>query len=479
MVQNYAEILEDVLTKEHGLVKFFGKINFPFSEKQQAEKILFEALNIIVAENVKTHNDQLLLNEKKKDHGEQDNNANEEEVVEEMCMSDYDEFTDRYQKMDNDKKWELTTGKIVEDGLYEFWMKCKYEHLSHSFIVDPNDHNYIVENVFTLEELNEIKEYKYKKLPDMPIDLLKYLNSFRKYNTQDLRKLVLETQSWDMPFNRDTHFDFDWIRNSIYNLLREYEAKNLEKGHLELWYLIHIWCFIDRCFESIDGVEAVRQENKKKYESKTFCNCINKAKDYGRRADFLICHISTEYACSEVGKIFDGENGTKLLKERGKKTPKMMKDIFDNLCIAMGMKEEKIRRLQSIGFVHANLMVALLRLDSPEGYICRVSRTKMFGIPAKVDEFGFKAIHVIMLAWKAKMVVRNMIDLVKQNDATEFDEEKELKELQNGCESLQHLLHLPPDDSQTPPLPSPKQDTAYLTHCSNTPQKRIRITNER
>ena len=47
------EILEDILTKEHGLVKFFGKINFPFSEKQQAEKILFKALNIIVAENGK------------------------------------------------------------------------------------------------------------------------------------------------------------------------------------------------------------------------------------------------------------------------------------------------------------------------------------------------------------------------------------------------------------------------------------------
>ncbi|CAG8743322.1 14133_t:CDS:2, partial [Funneliformis mosseae] len=67
-------------------------------------------------------------------------------------------------------------------------------------------------NVFTLKELNEIKEYKYKKLPDMPTDLLRYLNSFRKYNTRGLRKAVFETQSW----------------------LREYEAKNLEKDHLEL-----------------------------------------------------------------------------------------------------------------------------------------------------------------------------------------------------------------------------------------------------
>ncbi|CAJ0630513.1 14762_t:CDS:2 [Entrophospora sp. SA101] len=226
----------------------FWEINFPFSEKKQAERILFETLNIIVTESgkqtpkarfwendrlqneqVNTRNDQLLLTEKKKQHfiqvesniveqhfiasdkllsvhkvykyteksdqenvekdvGEQDDNANDDEVVEEMQNSDYDKFTERYQKMDNDKKWKLTTGKIVEDSLYEFGMRHKYEH-------------------------------------------------FRKYNTRDLRKAVFETQSWDMTFN-------------------QYEAKNLEKGHLELWYLIHIWCF-----ESIDGVEALTHPN--------------------------------------------------------------------------------------------------------------------------------------------------------------------------------------------------------------------------
>ncbi|CAG8650503.1 3069_t:CDS:1, partial [Funneliformis mosseae] len=46
----YAELLEVILAKEYGHTKVFRKINFPFSEKQQAEKILFEALNIIVTE---------------------------------------------------------------------------------------------------------------------------------------------------------------------------------------------------------------------------------------------------------------------------------------------------------------------------------------------------------------------------------------------------------------------------------------------
>ncbi|CAG8684505.1 15583_t:CDS:2, partial [Funneliformis mosseae] len=489
--QSYAELLEVILAKGYGLTKFFGKINFPFSEKQQAEKILSEALKIIVTEGgeqaskafyildkfdahinsndvksfwedvrlqneqVKTRSNQLILTEKKKqqfiqvesnivdqhfiasdkllsehmeyistaedsnqedvknDYGKQDDNANNKEVVEEMQNTDYENFT---------------------------------ESLCHSFIVDPNDYNYIVESVFTLEELNEIKEHKYEKLPNMPTDLLRYLNSFRKYNTRDLRKAVFETQSWNMPFNRDTHFDFDWVQNSIYNLLREYEAKNLERDHLELWYLIHIWCFIDRCFECIDGVEAscsVASSARRNMNRMVSAIVSIKRKVMGRRADILIRYISTEYACSEVGKIFDGENGTKLLKERGKKTPKMMKDIFDNLCMAVGMKEEKIRKLQSVGFVHANLMVVLLRMDSPEGFVCRVNRTRMIGIPAKVEEFGSKAIHVIMLAWKAKMVVRNMIDLVEQNDAIELNEEEELEELQNCCEFPQHRLRLP------------------------------------
>ncbi|SRR6266542_1193170 len=40
---------------------------------------------------------------------------------------DYDDFTEKYCKMDDNKKWVLTTGTVVEDALYEFGMKCVYE----------------------------------------------------------------------------------------------------------------------------------------------------------------------------------------------------------------------------------------------------------------------------------------------------------------------------------------------------------------
>lgn len=41
--------------------------------------------------------------------------------------------------------------------------------------------------------------------------------------------------------------------------IREYETDSLKKGgHLEGWLLSHVWLFIDKAFENIEGVEAIR-----------------------------------------------------------------------------------------------------------------------------------------------------------------------------------------------------------------------------
>ncbi|RIA90813.1 hypothetical protein C1645_693238, partial [Glomus cerebriforme] len=46
----------------------------------------------------------------------------------------------------------------------------------------------------------------------------------------------------------------------------------------------------------------------------------------GRRGDLIIHCMYKEYGCGEVGNLYTGYNGTKILRERGLKTPKMMKD---------------------------------------------------------------------------------------------------------------------------------------------------------
>ena len=52
--------------------------------------------------------------------------VNSDDVIQ-MTSSAYQQFADKYQKIPNEGKWTLKTGKIVEDTLYTFGMKCSHE----------------------------------------------------------------------------------------------------------------------------------------------------------------------------------------------------------------------------------------------------------------------------------------------------------------------------------------------------------------
>lgn len=92
-----------------------------------------------------------------------------------------------------------------------------------------------------------------------------------------------------------------------------------------------------------------------------------------------------------------------------------------------GIKRKKVRKLETVGLIHSGMLcviyflfvglfqlillnslglsVLLLRLDSPAGYIGRISRSKMLTIPSTVNEFGKGVLPVIVLAWKAKVCI--------------------------------------------------------------------------
>ncbi|CAB4407224.1 unnamed protein product [Rhizophagus irregularis] len=391
-----------------------------------------------------------------------------------MSASDYEKFREKYSSMETSKKWRLSTGTVVEDKLYDFGLRCAREHLSHSFILDPDDENYLNEGVFTKGELAEIRKFQAKPLPTMSKELATYLNTFRPGTTAELRQLVFRQEAMDQNFDRQKDFDRDWIRNTVYNLLREYEANSLKKDHLELWLLLHVWSFIDKAFENLGDVEAARGEScslassERKNKKRTVSALIKvKRKILGRRGDLIIRKISLEYGCSEAGMFYRGQNDTKLLRERGLKTPKMMKDMFYRLCESVDWVEQKIRKVETIGFLHAGLMMMMLRLDSPSGYICRISRSKSLSIPSQVEEFGAKALPCILLAWMAKTIVANTIRLVEQEDEDNVNEEDQLQQLLNSCEASNIISP-----------PSPKRAETHLPHFpgnSNTPSKKQRV----
>ncbi|CAG8618502.1 728_t:CDS:10 [Paraglomus brasilianum] len=354
-----------------------------------------------------------------------------------MSHVDITRFKEAYEQMDDTKKWVLSSGKVVEDQLYKFGLKCTHEHLCHSFIIDPDDASLMNEKVFTKSEIEEIRTYRRQALPNMPQDLLAYLVNYKKSNISDLKDLLFCSESWKSAYNRERDFDRDWIRNTVDNLLRLYEAKSLDKDHSEAWLNLHVWSLVDRAFQNVDGIEVER---------------IGIVLSL-RRGDLIIRTMSKEFGCGEAGRLFSGNNGTKILRERGLKTPKVMKDQFDDLCAGQ-TNENTVRKLRTVGFIHAGLSVLLLTLDSPTGYICRISRSNLLRIPSTVSEFGKRVLPVIMLVWKAKKIVCDTIEIMGNDD----NNEDGLEALQRSCDN---------DPRLTPP-----HQIVCLLSCFDTPEKK-------
>ncbi|CAG8483837.1 24737_t:CDS:2 [Dentiscutata erythropus] len=112
-------------------------------------------------------------------------NDDDDEMDKEMCESSMLEFEHTYQGMQKEKKWGLKSGKCVEDKLYAFGKQCRFEHLAHSFIINPNDdqnkfkiHTQNEELAKSEVELEEIRDTESKDFPKMPTELLKFISSF-------------------------------------------------------------------------------------------------------------------------------------------------------------------------------------------------------------------------------------------------------------------------------------------------------------
>ncbi|CAJ0834800.1 13086_t:CDS:2 [Entrophospora sp. SA101] len=154
----------------------------------------------------------------------------------------------------------------------------------------------------------------------------------------------------------------------------EYETCSLKQNHLELWYLVHIWSFIDRAFEDIDGIEAVSLASSQR--KNRGCCISTKKKDIRKERRLIIRKIMTEYGCSEAG-------------------------------------------------------------------------TKSLNLPSQIEEFA-KVLPIILLAWKAKTIVANVIKLVEKKDETDNDD---LELSTYKSRTIKALLDNTPQSKRTKEIP--------------------------
>ena len=78
----------------------------------------------------------------------------------------------------------------------------------------------------------------------------------------------------------------------------------------------------------------------------------------GKKGDGYIWSFglrSIDWAASEAGSKWEGEQGTKIIKECGLSLPKVLKDIFICIVHKVNFDKNKIRKINIQGFIHAGL----------------------------------------------------------------------------------------------------------------------------
>ncbi|CAG8544441.1 11597_t:CDS:2 [Ambispora leptoticha] len=78
--------------------------------------------------------------------------------------------------MKKERMWRLSTGKYVEEELFELGKKLKFEHAVHSFILDVDDG--IINQHFNEAELDEIDYAPGPQVPELSEEITGFLNKF-------------------------------------------------------------------------------------------------------------------------------------------------------------------------------------------------------------------------------------------------------------------------------------------------------------
>ncbi|CAO3702545.1 unnamed protein product [Rhizopus stolonifer] len=332
-------------------------------------------------------------------------------------------FEKSFSKMKAEEKWYLSNGKCVEDELFAFGMQSKEEHPCHSFIIDLNDTNYQKYGVFSDNELQEIESFREKKLPTMPIKLRNYLNKYNVTTTTALRQKLFTSE----PLDEDYFQDMDWIRFTVYSLVREYESKSFQQSHSEEWYKAHVWHFLDTIFASVSEIEVLRGEkasfssSKRKNKDRSI-GAIDPLvpKKVGFKCDMIFRKIACnhdeilEFGATETAKDYDGNEATKRLTEGLIKLPKCLKDMLDNLVT----KSRTADGIETVGFIHSGLQSFLVRADRPTTYITRITRLRSIHISSDISNFGPTVLPSLYSAWIAKEIVKRVLLLLTPPAAT-------------------------------------------------------------
>lgn len=316
-----------------------------------------------------------------------------------------------YSNLNEEKMWKLKTGTFVERQMERFALACNYEHPCHSLIFDSGDKCW--DEYFTEEELIEIKSYQLKKFPPLPLELKEYLQNLLEYTSLDLDTLYCKLSTVRLhPVNDSAK---EWAQSTILNTIKLFMCNYIPLTDQSEGDIIRrIWILLDTVFDhstiiSRGGEKSSSASSDGRNQSRTIASVDPMARKLcGRKIDLLFKSASAELGCMECGRS-DGVNTTKEMEDGSIKLPKILKDMFIGLC---NFAPSFVNDLAVPGVITMNSKFTLVTMDSPCGYVCRLSRVKSIYFPSQPFEIITYLVPILKQVYSIRLLMEQNLKLM-------------------------------------------------------------------
>ncbi|KAI7860804.1 hypothetical protein BDC45DRAFT_529428 [Circinella umbellata] len=208
----------------------------------------------------------------------------------------------------------------------KYAITCKFEHPIHSLILDIDDKMWVKDEYFTKKEMEEIKDARCAKDPELPTQLTEYLDSY--IGKKDLESIFDHARH--CLFHPKRESDLFWIQQSFVKALNLFYSNYLPiTDHSETDILNHCFDVLDFEVRGGEKTSSASSEGKNASQSLSGEEGMNR-KTVGKKVDLLFKSGSNEYGCAEAGKQMETET-TKELSESRFICPKTLQDILMKL----------------------------------------------------------------------------------------------------------------------------------------------------
>ncbi|RCH81527.1 hypothetical protein CU098_001238, partial [Rhizopus stolonifer] len=263
------------------------------------------------------------------------------------------------------------------------------------------------------EESIEIKSYQLKKFPPLPLELKEYLQTLLEYTSLDLDTLYCKLSTVRLhPVNDSAK---EWAQSTILNTIKLFMCNYIPLTDQSEGDIIRIiWILLDTVFDhstiiSRGGEKSSSASSDGRNQSRTIASVDPMARKLcGRKIDLLFKSASAELGCMECGRS-DGVNTTKEMEDGSIKLPKILKDMFIGLC---NFAPSFVNDLAVPGVITMNSKFTLVTMDSPCGYVCRLSRVKSIYFPSQPFEIITYLVPILKQVYSIRLLMEQNLKLM-------------------------------------------------------------------